>query len=87
MALLLEGLDGILSEGQKEMLFHIARQWVEGDQITQEDIRFVEFGERADIQNKEWNKLKQEMLENFKTKEEDLRRFEQNDEKMIEDSD
>ena len=81
MSLLLEGLDEILTKSQKERLYPIARQWVDGDQITQENITFVEFGQRSDVTTNQWDKLKEQMLENFKSKEEDLRRFEQNDEK------
>ena len=81
MSLLLEGLEDILTEEQKEKLYPIARQWVDGDQITQENITFVEFGSRSDITAKNWDTLKEQMLENFKSKEEDFRRFEQNDEK------
>ena len=65
------------------MLFPIAREWVDGDMITKESINFVEFGERNDIKSLEWDTLRQEMLDNFITKEDDLRRFEQNDEKII----
>ena len=81
MTLLIEGLDEILTEVQKEKLYPIARQWVDDDQITLENISYVEFGQRSDITTKKWDYLKDQMLENFKTKEDDLKRFEQNDEK------
>ena len=54
MTLLLEGLDEILTEMQKEKLYPIARKWVDDDQITQENITYVEFGQRSDITTKDW---------------------------------
>lgn len=76
MQLLLSGLSDILTTEQKAMLFPIAREWVDGDMITKESINFVEFGERNDIKSLEWDTMRQEMLDNFITKEDDLRRFE-----------
>ena len=67
------------------MIFPIAREWVEGDTITLEAPDFVDFGERSDIRTVNWDNLKEEMINNFNTKDEDLKRFQQNDEKVYED--
>ena len=81
MKVLLDGLSSILTEQQKVQLFPIAREWVEKDIIRLGAPEYVDFGEIKDIKSSDWECLKREMIENFETTEEQLKRFEQNDEK------
>ena len=81
MRVLLEGVSNILTEDQKAQLFPIAREWVEKDIIRLDAPEYVDFGEMKDIKSSDWNSLKREMIANFETTEEQLKRFEQNDEK------
>ena len=62
-------------------MFPIARDWVENDIIRLDAPEYVDFGELKDIKSSDWENLKREMIENFETTEEQLKRFEQNDEK------
>lgn len=80
MKVLLEGLSELLTEEQKAQLFPIAKEWVDGD-VSRDDVpEYVDFGEKVQIKSQEWPKLKEEMMDNFETKEEHLKRFQQNDE-------
>ena len=63
----------------------VAREWVEGDFIRENGSEYVEFGEKVEIKSREWPKLKQEMIENFETSEQQLKRFQQNEEGDLED--
>ena len=80
MRLLIEGLSTILTDEQKGKLFPIAREWVEKDFIRVDAPEYVDYGELKDIKSRDWEGLKREMIDNFETTEDQLKRFEQNDE-------
>ena len=85
MKVLMEGLSQILTQEQKEKLFPVAREWVEGDFIRENGSEYVEFGEKVEIKSRDWPNLKQEMIDNFMTTEQQLKRFQQNEEGDLDD--